>query len=111
MATRIRFLLDEHIAHAVADGLRRRGIDALTAAGANRRSLPDEEQLAYAFEEGRVVVTMDDDYLALAAEGIAHAGICFLTNPHCPVGELVQLLTLVCDSFDAAEMMGQVEYL
>ncbi len=64
-AASIAFLLDEHVAHAVAQALRRRGIDAQTATEAGFLGATDAEVLAYARQAGRVVVTHDDDFLRL----------------------------------------------
>jgi predicted nuclease of predicted toxin-antitoxin system len=44
----IRYHLDEHVPSAVADGLRRRGIEASTTVDAGLRSATDETHLAYA---------------------------------------------------------------
>ena len=46
-------------------GLRRRGIDVLTAQDAGRCGTPDPDQLTFAAAEGRVLVTFDTDFLAL----------------------------------------------
>ena len=70
----IKYYLDEHIHSAVAEGLRRRGVDVLTVQEAARAGLTDEEQLSFARTEERVVVTMDSDYLVLAAGGVPNAG-------------------------------------
>ena len=48
---RIRFQLDEHIPHAVAEGRRRRGIDVLTANEAGLLGSPDVEHLARSYDE------------------------------------------------------------
>ncbi|MDW8327610.1 MAG: DUF5615 family PIN-like protein [Anaerolineales bacterium] len=73
----LRFFFDQHIPQAVAQGLRRRGVDVLTAQEADRCSLPDESQLAFAAQTGRVLVTFDADFLALAASGVRHNGLIF----------------------------------
>ena len=44
----IRFYLDEHIHSAVAEGLRRRGVDVLTVQEARKTGLSDREQLTFA---------------------------------------------------------------
>jgi predicted nuclease of predicted toxin-antitoxin system len=62
----IRFHLDEHVPHAIAEGLRRRGIDVTTTVEAGLRSATDDVHLAYAVEQRRVVVTNDPDFLVLA---------------------------------------------
>jgi hypothetical protein len=52
-------ILDEHVPRAIADGLRRRGIDASTTVEAGLRSAMNEAHLAYARTQGRVMVTCD----------------------------------------------------
>jgi antitoxin component of RelBE/YafQ-DinJ toxin-antitoxin module len=52
MPERIRFHLDENVSHAVAAGLRRRGLDITTAVEIGLRAASDEEQLAFAFSQG-----------------------------------------------------------
>jgi predicted nuclease of predicted toxin-antitoxin system len=62
---RIRFQLDEHVPHAVAEGLRRRGIDVWMADQASLLGAPDADYLARSLTAGRVLVTQDSDFLRL----------------------------------------------
>jgi predicted nuclease of predicted toxin-antitoxin system len=71
----IRFHLDENCPNAIAEGLRRRGIDAATTFDAGLLGATDEEQTAHALAEGRVIFTQDRDFLAIHASGVPHAGI------------------------------------
>jgi predicted nuclease of predicted toxin-antitoxin system len=71
----IRFHLDEHISAHIAAGLRRRNIDVTTAAEAGLIGATDVAHLEFAVSSGRVVVTQDDDFLRLHAQGVNHAGI------------------------------------
>lgn len=59
MACNIRFYTDEHLPHAVAEGLKRRGVDVLTTYAADMLGASDEEQLALAKKEERAVFTQD----------------------------------------------------
>ena len=45
MAEEVRFFFDQHLPYAVADGLRRRGVDVLTVQEAGRCGLLDSQQL------------------------------------------------------------------
>lgn len=66
----VRFLIDEHIDHAIAAALKLRGYDALTLVEAKLLSADDaQEILPFAHREGRVLVTRDEDFLALHARG------------------------------------------
>jgi len=67
MTGRIKFYLDEHIPNGVARALERLGVDVLTATGVQRLGLSDIDQLEFANQEGRVMVTMDSDYVGPAS--------------------------------------------
>src|SRR6266545_1951420 len=59
MPQTIRFLLDEHCPTALAEGLRRRGIDVTTTPEVDLMGASDEEQAAFGLSEGRVIFTQD----------------------------------------------------
>src|SRR5206468_2383329 len=65
MPQTIRFHLDEHCPTGLADGLRRRGIDVTTTPEAGLLHASDEEHVAFALRQGRVVFTQDEDFLIL----------------------------------------------
>jgi len=106
----IRFYLDEHIHSAVADGLRRRGIEALTVQQARKTGLSDREQLAFALITKRVMVTMDSDFLAIVSEGVSHAGVAY-ASPGKSIGELIRAIVLIHDVLTSTDMKNHVEYL
>ena len=107
----IRFHLDEHIDGAIADGLRRRGIDVTTTAGVALRGATDEEQLAFARAERRVMVTHDDDYLRLHQRGVLHAGIAFCRPQLRSIGEVLRSLILIWAVLSPEEMENHIEFL
>ena len=112
MAEPRRFYLDQHIHGAIASGLRQHGIDVLTAQEAGRCGLADADQLAFAMSQERVMVTHDTDYLALAASGVAHAGIAWGdATKYRMVGPLLQMLVLLHGVADRDNMRNRVEYL
>jgi len=96
---RIRFHLDENVAPSVALGLRLRNIDATTTSDAGMMGAIDRAQLSFATDTGRVLVTQDDDFLRLHAEGGYHAGIVFCLPKYRGVGELVRGLALIHEYF------------
>ena len=110
MAEKIRFYVDEHIARAVVLGLRQRGIDVLTVPEANLLGATDEEQLAFARRESRVIFTRDADFLRLHASGLPHAGI-VCTGRHVSIGDMIRGLALIHEVLDIDDMQGCVEYL
>ena len=89
----IRYHLDESVNHALALGLRLRGIDVTTATDAGLLAASDQVQLNYALQNDRVAVSHDDDFLRLAAEGADHAGIAYCHQDKLSIGQLVNALT------------------
>ena len=96
----MRLLLDEMIPVAVAEQLRRRGLEVVAVAERpDVRSLPDPDVVAVATSEARAIVTRDRaDYLAIDTQyrqvGLAHAGMVFVPSsyPEPGVGRLVRAL-------------------
>src|SRR5215212_3579360 len=75
--------LDECIDRLVADDLRRRGLDVLTAVEAGRGHYPDQAQLEYATSVGRVILSFNRMdfrrlHLAFVQTGGPHGGIIIL---------------------------------
>ena len=89
----VKFYTDEHVARAVVQGLRQRGVDVMTVVEAGLRSAADEVHLAHARSEGRVLVTHDADFLRLHAAGADHAGIAYGPQD-ITVGDLLRSLIL-----------------
>jgi predicted nuclease of predicted toxin-antitoxin system len=96
----LRILLDEDLSQRVAEGLRQRGIDAISVHELAREGLPDEEQLAFAAEQGRLLITYNRaDFQALDAEWRSqrrhHAGILWCnerTLPRRNIGALIRAI-------------------
>lgn len=107
---RISFYLDEHVARAVALGLRRRGIDVLTVQEAGLAGESDRSHLALAEVQGRVIFTQDDDFLRLHTQGLSHAGIVY-GHRRMPVGDVIRGLMLVSNVLTPEEMRNHVEFL
>jgi hypothetical protein len=107
----LRFHLDEHVDHAVAVGLRGRGIDVTTTPEASLKGASDEEQLSYGLRERRVIVTHDDDLLILAAQGTHHAGIGFCKSASRTIGQIVLKLAMLSRHNNPDDFMDRVEFL
>lgn len=110
MSQPVRSHTDEHIGWAVIEGLRRRRIDVSTTFETGLASATDVEQLKYAHETGRVLVTQDSDFLRLHAEGFTHSGIAFFRQGKTS-GEILRTLVLLFDILTAEEIAGRVEFL
>jgi uncharacterized protein with PIN domain len=111
MAAAIRFHLDENVHHAVARGLRLRGIDVTTATDAELIGNSDEDHLRFAVAEHAVLVTHDADLLHLHADGAEHAGIVFCAKDSRSIGDMLRFLCLLHDVVTPDEIRGQVEFM
>jgi predicted nuclease of predicted toxin-antitoxin system len=107
----IRFHLDENANNAIADGLRRRGIDVTVSVQANLISATDREQLAYAHAQGRVIFTQDRDFLELHYSGVKHSGIVYAIKGSRTTGEILRNLILIWEVLTPDDMIGNLEYL
>jgi len=81
----MRFYLDEDVPVAVADALRRKKIDVLTAAEAGNVQCSDRAQLDYAARTGRCIATRNVAHFVLLAEQAiqhqrSHAGILLVSS-------------------------------
>ncbi|MDL1899126.1 hypothetical protein FBQ82_23050 [Anaerolineae bacterium CFX7] len=76
-----------------------------------RDGLSDEAQLAWAWQEKRVIVTFDQDYLRIASQNIEHAGIAYCYPDKFGIGELLGLLIMLYAIVDSEKMYNRIEYL
>ena len=111
MPRTIRFHLDENCSQAIAEGLRRRGVDVTTTPEVGLLGTLDEEQLAYCRAEGRVIFSYDEDMLRLAAAGVEHVGVTFCQQRKRSVGDIVRGLVLMWERLEPHDMLGRVKYL
>jgi predicted nuclease of predicted toxin-antitoxin system len=109
--TAIRFHLDESVSPAIADGLRRRGIDVTASRDVGLLGASDETQLSFAVAAGRVIFTQDDDFLAMAKQGAEHCGIVYCHQHARTIGQILGGLLLIADCLTAEEMRNHLEFL
>ena len=111
----IRFLFDVHVPFAVAEQMRQRGIDILTAQDDNSARLLDHELLSRATELERTVVTSDIRFRVLAGswqrDGRSFCGLIFAHPLHVTVGRIVIDLEIIANAMTAEEMRNQVIHL
>ncbi len=111
ITNRIRFHLDENVDHAIADGLRRPCVYVTVTAEIGLLRATDDVQLAFARDNGRVIVTHDDDFLVLHSQGHPHAGIAYCPPDTRPIGSIIQALLLIWGAMEPDEMTNHVEFL
>jgi predicted nuclease of predicted toxin-antitoxin system len=110
----LAFLMDHQVHLGITEGLRRRGIDVLTAWEDGRAEADDEELLERATALGRVFVSQDQDLLRITKQwqrlGRPFAGVVFAIQQDIDIGGTIEYLELVAHAMTADEMKNRVEY-
>ncbi len=73
------------------------------------RAAKDEDQLAYALRENRVLITHDQDFLVLNSKGVEHAGIVHCQMRRRGIGQLMRKIEKL--AADEADLHNRVVYL
>ena len=111
----LRIYTNESVDVAVAQGLKRRGIDAWSVRDVGNLGLSDEAQLHYATKESAVIFTHDDDFLRLPHEwtqqGHEHWGIIYVRQDKFSIGEYIRRLIDYALILEAEDMKNRVEFL
>lgn len=110
----IRLYLDEDVNVLVADLLNARGFDALTVRDAGQLQASDEEQLAYAVNQQRTLVThnrtdFEEFIQAYFNNERKHYGVILAVRR--PPQEIAQRLLAILNQVTADEMENQVRYI
>jgi hypothetical protein len=106
---------DESVPTVIADGLKRRGVTAISARDAGNLELTDSEQLAYAAANHLLLFTHDTDFIHLAylrnASSLDHWGVIYVHQNKLSVGECIRRLQRIAKRFDQDYFKNRVEYL
>lgn len=109
------FLMDHHIRLEITEGLKRRGIDVLTAFEDGSYKLDDESLLARATSIDRILVSQDQDLLIIAARwqriGRDFAGVVFAVGQDVDIGGTIEYLELLDRVLLPEEMRNRVEFI
>ena len=110
----VRLFTDEMISPRLAEALRARNYDVQSCeeAGRSRQEIPDDEQLLYATQTGRAILTFNaTDFYRIEAEwkaaGQRHAGI--ILSPQ--IQDVGALLRYVMRHLDSVEPNVQTDTL
>lgn len=112
MPRTIRFhLVDENADPRIAAGLRLHDVDISTTPMMKLVGASDDEQLAYATSEVRVIVTQDADFLRMARTGKATPGIIFFNSQSLSIGAVIRGILLIWEVLEPDEIANRIEYL
>jgi predicted nuclease of predicted toxin-antitoxin system len=107
--------MDVHVKRAITLGLRRCGVDVVTAQEDGTTRLSDSALLDRAASLGRVLFSQDTDLLAEAAarqrSGTPFAGVIYVHQCRLGVGQCVRELELLACAADPQELVNRVQYL
>jgi predicted nuclease of predicted toxin-antitoxin system len=111
----MRLYTNESVSVAVAEGLKRRGVEALSARDAGNLGLTDEQQLAYAQALNMVLFTHDEDFLKIAHErlmaGQPHSGIIYVHQQKLSLGEMIRRLKVIAELLTEDDFLNHIEFL
>ncbi len=111
----VRFYMDVHVALAITEQLRVRGVDVLTAQMDNATRLDDPPLLERATELGRILFSRDKDLLKIAAErqraNRSFSGLVYAHQLRVSIGRCVDDLELVAQATNPEEWVGKVMFL
>lgn len=105
--------MDENIDLLIASMLRAQGFDVVTTHDQRREGASDPEQLAYAVQQRRCLVTHNrDDFVSLHTQYIdqnrEHLGIIVAIQPR--PGDIAERIAHLLDTYTADEIAGQLFY-
>jgi predicted nuclease of predicted toxin-antitoxin system len=106
----IRFHLDENVNHAIAHGLRLRGLDVTTTVDAGLIAATDPEHISFALGHRRVIFTQDQDFLRRHAAGDDHPEIIYAQQGTHSIGEIVRFLHFLSDCLEPEDLHGKLEF-
>ncbi len=107
--------MDVHVPRPVTRGLRRRGVDVLTAQEDGTDRWNDPELLDRAATVGRVLFSQDVDLLAEAARrqraGVSFQGIIYAPQLAVSIGQCIDDLELLAKTGTESDLLNRVYYL
>lgn len=111
----VKIYLDVHVPLAIADQLRRRGVEVLTAFEDDACELTDNLLLKRATKLGYVLFTQDIRFRVLAetwqVEGESFGGLIFGHQLGGTIGQFVRDLELIAKLSEPDEWINTVEYI
>lgn len=110
------YLDEDSSSRALVAALRRSGFDCLTTNEAALSKQADEDQLAFAAAQNRVLYTMNiGDFARLHnmwwRSGKTHTGIIIVTEQQSPVGVQLRALQNMATKFESGDMVNRMEFL
>lgn len=110
----LSFYMDHHVNPAIAEGLRNRGVDVITAFEDDKADAEDDVLLAHAASFGRVFVTQDKGFHRLCSQWNHHGkvfpGVVFAAQESVDIGDMIEYLELVAKTMSKEELRNRIEF-
>lgn len=107
--------MDVHVPRPITRGLRRRGVDVLTAQEDGAIRLEDPALLDRSTQLGRVLFSQDEDLLIEAAgrqrSSVPFGGVIYAPQLALSVGQFIDELELLAKAGNATDFENRVQYL
>jgi hypothetical protein len=107
-------LADHHVKQPIVIGLRLHGMDVVTAMERQWDALADESLLEAATQEGRMLLTNDQDFLKIDGQwrlaGRSHCGIVFWPQSRRTIGEVVRSIVVFASTVNPNDCANRVEF-
>lgn len=108
----ILIYLDESIPVAISEGLKRRGIKALSSRDAGNLGSSDQKQLEFAIREKAVLVTNDADFLRMfKKKPVDHFGLIYYQQEKYTVTEVIRRLEDLTAILTKEDFKNRIEFL
>ncbi len=111
----VAIYMDVHIPRAITLGLRREGVDVLTAQEDGSSLLSDPQLLSRATSLGRTLFTFDNDFLVEAdrrqCEGEIFGGVIYAHPLRTSIAGCITDLTLIAQAAEPEDVINQVIFL
>jgi hypothetical protein len=104
----LRFYFDESVDLAVSEQLAIAGADVVSAHSLDKLGDKDITHLQRAAEMERVLCTCDADFLALASQGIEHAGVVYGHKRKISIGDWVREIRFLRVTRTAEDAVGRI---
>ena len=107
--------MDHHVHAAITEGLRRRGVDVITAHEDGAAEFEDERLLQRATQRSRVLFSQDKDLLILTHQwlqaGIEFSGLVYTHQLSVTIGQAVRDLELIAKAFGPEDMLNHIVFI
>jgi predicted nuclease of predicted toxin-antitoxin system len=107
--------MDVHVPLAISRGLRRRGVDVLTAQDDGTTRVADADLLRRAMELERILFSLDEDFIVEAVKcqraGMSFATVVFARQLDLSIGRCIADLDTLAKASEPEDAQGQIIFL